>query len=110
MLRNGQANQKERVESRRISASGRKPPGVARDNSPSPKKRTLLEVHQLMSLNFFFIECCPMTMSYILMMMMNGHDGPYKAPTKEERRRRLRLRGEGNQIKYMDLRFEDGTL
>ena len=36
--RNERENQKERVESRRISASCRKPPGVEKENSLSQKK------------------------------------------------------------------------
>ena len=36
--RSERENQKERVESRRISASCRKPPGVENENSPSQKK------------------------------------------------------------------------
>ena len=37
-------------------------------------------------------------------MWRKGHDGLFKAPTKEERRGRLR--GEGDKIKFSDLRFE----
>ena len=38
---------------------------------------------------------------------MKGHNGLYKTPTKEERRaRRRRLRGEGDKLKFIDLRFK----
>ena len=39
-------------------------------------------------------------------MLGKGHGGLYKASTKEERREGERLRGEGDQIKFIDLRFE----
>ena len=41
-------------------------------------------------------------------MLGKGHGGLYKAPAKEERRKRKieRLRGERDQIKFIDLRFE----
>ena len=38
-------------------------------------------------------------------MMRKGHGGLYKAPTKEERKSE-RLRGEGDKIKFIDLKFE----
>ena len=38
-------------------------------------------------------------------MLGKGYGGLYKAPTKEERRKK-RLRGERDQIKLVDLRFE----
>ena len=37
-------------------------------------------------------------------MPRNGHGGLYKAPAMEARRGRLR--GEGDEIKFIDLRFE----
>ena len=40
-------------------------------------------------------------------MSGKGHDGLCKAPTKEECER---LRGEGDQIKFIDLRFEESKL
>ena len=39
-------------------------------------------------------------------MLRKGHGGLYKAPTKEERRKRKAKRGERDQIKFIDLRFE----
>ena len=36
-------------------------------------------------------------------MLRKGHDGLHKAPKKEESER---LRGEGDEIKFIDLRFE----
>ena len=41
-------------------------------------------------------------------MLGKGHGGLYKAPTKEEKRKRRanRLRGERDQIEFIDLRFE----
>ena len=38
-------------------------------------------------------------------MWGNGDDGLYKAPTMEEEKSE-RLRGEGDKIKFIDLRFE----
>ena len=38
-------------------------------------------------------------------MLRKGHGRLYKAPTKEERRSE-KLRGERDQIKFIDLRFE----
>ena len=38
-------------------------------------------------------------------MLGKGHDGMYKAPEESER-----LRGEGDKIKFIDLRFERGKL
>ena len=37
-----------------------------------------------------------------------GYGGLYKAPTKEERTGRLR--GEGDKIKFIHLRFQNGKL
>ena len=38
-------------------------------------------------------------------MLRKGHDVLYKAPTMEERRQK-RLRGEGDKIKFINLRLE----
>ena len=40
-------------------------------------------------------------------MLRKGHGGIYKAQTKEERKKREWLRGERDQIKFIDLRFEE---
>ena len=42
-------------------------------------------------------------------MLRKGHGGLCKAPTKEEEESE-RLRGERDQIKFIDLRFEKGNL
>ena len=39
-------------------------------------------------------------------MLRKGHGGLYKAPTKEERRKRKSKRRERDQIKFIYLRFE----
>ena len=39
-------------------------------------------------------------------MLGKGHGGLYNASTKEERRKRERLSGERDQIKFIDLGFE----
>ena len=39
-------------------------------------------------------------------MLGKGHSGIYNVSTKEERRKSERLRGEGDRIKFIDLRFE----
>ena len=39
-------------------------------------------------------------------MSRKGHGGLYKAPTKEERRKRTAKRRERDQIKFIGLRFE----
>ena len=39
-------------------------------------------------------------------MLGKGHDGLYKALTKEERRKRKAKSGERDQIKFIDLGFE----
>ena len=39
-------------------------------------------------------------------MLRKGHGGLYKAPTKEERRKRKAKRRERNHIKFIDLGFE----
>ena len=39
---------------------------------------------------------------------MKGHGGPYKAPT--DKKGNERLRGERDQIKFIDLRFERGQV
>ena len=39
-------------------------------------------------------------------MLRKGHGGLYKAPTKEERRKRVAKRIKRDQIKFIDLRFE----
>ena len=43
-------------------------------------------------------------------MLRNGHGGLYKAPTKEERRKRKAKWKDRNQIKFIDLRFERGQV
>ena len=43
-------------------------------------------------------------------MLRKGCGGLYKAPTEEERRKRTPKRRERGQIKFIDLRFEDGKL
>ena len=42
-------------------------------------------------------------------MFGKGHGGLYKAPTKEERRKRKAKR-RGDQIKFIDVRFERGQV
>ena len=39
-------------------------------------------------------------------MLGKGHGGLYKAPTQEERRKRKAKGREGDDIKFIDLRFE----
>ena len=39
-------------------------------------------------------------------MLRKGHDGLYKALTKEERRKQKAKSGERDQIKFIDLGFE----
>ena len=39
-------------------------------------------------------------------MLRKGHSGLYKAPAKEERRKRKATSLERDQIKFIDLRFE----
>ena len=41
-------------------------------------------------------------------MLREGHGGLHKAPTQEERR--VRLRGEGDKINFIDLDLKDGQL
>ena len=41
-----------------------------------------------------------------ILMLRNGHGGLYKAPTREERRKRKAKRRERDQIEFIDLRFE----
>ena len=43
-------------------------------------------------------------------MLRKGHGGLYKAPTKEERRKRKAKSRERDQIKFIDLRFERGKV
>ena len=43
-------------------------------------------------------------------MLRYGHGGLYKAPTKEERRKRKAKRRERNQIKFIGLGFERGKV
>ena len=43
-------------------------------------------------------------------MLGKGHGGLYKAEKNRKKEERERLRGERDQIKFIDFRFKDGKL